>query len=76
MWLPMDAKGSEGYLYQFAGDRPGRTVGVGACGICFGRVDRHGGCGHMEGVDTCEQPHLNVDVFGTTPSTIISVTWR
>jgi hypothetical protein len=47
MWSPMDAKGSEGYVTQFAGDRLGRTVGVGACGICIGRLDRHGGCGHM-----------------------------
>ena len=36
-----------------------RTVGVGACGICPGRLDRHGRCG----------PHLNVDVFGAVPST-------
>ena len=46
MWLPMDAKGSEGYLSQFVGDRLGRTVGVGACGICIGRW------ADMEDVDT------------------------
>ena len=46
MWLPMDAKGSDWYLSQFVGDRLGRTVGVGACGICIGRLDSHGGCGH------------------------------
>ena len=47
MWLPMYVKGSEGYLSQLAGDRLGSTAGVGACGICLGRLDRHGGCGHM-----------------------------
>ena len=49
MWLPMDAKGSEVYLSQVVGHRLGRTVSVGACGICIGRLDRHGGCGHMIG---------------------------
>ena len=43
----MYVKGSEGYLSQLAGDRLGRTAGVGACGICLGRLDRHAGCGHM-----------------------------
>ena len=43
----MDGKGREGYLCQFVGDRLGRTVGVGGSGICLGRVERHGECGHM-----------------------------
>ena len=47
MWLALDANGSDGYMSQFVGDRLGRTVGVGACGICLGRLGRHGGCGHI-----------------------------
>ena len=43
----MYVKGSEGYLSQLVGDRLGSTAGVGACGIGLGRLDRHGGCGHM-----------------------------
>ena len=62
MWLPMYVKGSEGYLSQLAGDRLGRTAGVGACGICLGRLGRHGGCGHMIAAafdsDTCSA-HLH-----------------
>ena len=67
----MYVKGSEGYLSQLAGDRLGRTAGVGACGICLGRLDRHGGCGHMIATafdsDACSE-HLHYNNNATWSS--------
>ena len=67
----MYVKGSEGYLSQLAGDRLGRTAGVGACGICLGRVDRHGGCGHM--IAAAFDSDI---VFGTPPSKHNNCDWE